>query len=447
VAVLGAGLAGLRAAHELGRRGLDVKVYEARSEVGGRAGGLWCEGHWMDAAWPVLGGRDRSLARWARDLGLGDAFMPLRPVQTTLFWKGESTPVDGLSLRGAARIPGPPIWERPKLLRWARLFQRYAPKLDPMFPERAADLDYRSIRDHVALYFGKGALEFWLTPEVQGLYGDSVEELSRVALLMQAAAVGIGERRPGASGLPRRPLFELAQAAAEALDLRRSTTVLRVDEEPAGGFRIETSDADGERTEACFDAVVVALGPPAAARVAAPLLTPAERDFFAAVTERPALTLALAIDGIEGGLPAEWRLPRRESSEIASLVMEPGQPDGRVPEGRSQIVALARDGFAKHWREMADDVVTKTLVAELSRLKPGLGERVLATELNRATVPFFSVGSYRRLAGFRKVQRDRRSLGRRLYWAGDYLGGPGFEATSLSGLRAANDLVSDLELA
>lgn len=443
VAVLGAGLSGLRAADELKRRGFDVTVIEARSEVGGRIGGEWCAGHWMDASWPVLGSRDVSIARWARNLGLGDSLYPLRPVQTTLLQAGETTPVDGLSIRSAARIPGPRIWERPKLLRWGRLMKRYAPLLDPMFPEKAADLDYRCMRDHAALYFGKGNLEFWLVPEVQATYGDSAEELSRVALLLQAKSLGLGERRPGLPGLPRRPLLELAQVAAEQLDIRRGTAVQRIDEEPAGGFRVETIDDSGSQREESFDSIVVALGARQAATVSSALLTPAEQDFFNAVALRPVVTLAVAIEGVEGGLPIEVRIPRREGSAISSLVIEPGQPSGRAPEGRSQIVVLARDDFADRWREMADDVVAKNLMSSLELAMPGIGERILTTRLGRATSPFFEVGSYRRLATFQKVQRDRRALGRRLYWAGDYLSGPSFEAASLSGLRAADALEAD----
>ncbi|MHA7839111.1 MAG: FAD-dependent oxidoreductase, partial [bacterium] len=107
VAVVGAGLAGLRAATELSRQGHAVRVFEARAQAGGRARGEWREGHWMEGAWPVLCGRDRTLERWVRECGLGDAMWPLRPVQTTLRFAGETLPVDGLSLRGAARIPGP----------------------------------------------------------------------------------------------------------------------------------------------------------------------------------------------------------------------------------------------------------------------------------------------------------------------------------------------------
>ena len=447
IAVLGAGLAGLRAAGELARRGHGVRVFEVRDRVGGRINGHWADGHWMDSTWPVLGSRDASIARLGLDLGLGDSMWPLRPVQTTLMQDGSSYPVDGLSLAGASRIPGPGLLERAKLLRFPRLMRRYAPLLDASRPERAASLDFRSVRDHVALYFGKGNLEFWLTPEIQSAYGDSVEELSRVALLQHCQSTGIADHRRGMPGLPRLPLIELLDAAAERLDIRKGVAVERVDEEPSGGFRVEMTDASGQREQDCFDAVVIALGPEQAESVCRSMLTPAERDFFAAVDQRDVATLSVAIEGVETGLPQEIRVPRRDGSAIASLLVEPGQSHGRVPDGQTQVTLLARDAFAKRWADMASDVVAKNLLSSLELAMPGIGARLKSTLLGRGVVPFFAVGSYRRLATFQKVQRDRRALGRRLYWAGDYLSGGTFEAASLSGQRAANGVCEDLDLA
>ena len=60
--------------------------------------------------------------------------------------------------------------------------------------------------------------------------------------------------------------------------------------------------------------------------------------------------------------------------------------------------------------------------------------------------PSFEVGTYNKLARFRRVQNDRRGLGRRLYWAGDYLCGPRLEDAVSSGARAAREAAADLGL-
>lgn len=443
VAVVGAGLAGLRAAWLLARRGFDVSVYEARDVVGGRAGGEWRAGHWMDSSWPLLDAKNTTILRWALELGLGDEMLPLRPVQVNAWHRGRAHPVEPTSLRGAAWIPGWPLLQVPKLLRWPRLMARYVSSLDARVPERAASLDFRSVRDHVDLYFGRSALDVWLTPELQSSYGDSVDDLSRVALLQFARARGLGERRPGLSGLPRRPLFDLAVAAAESLRVFRGRAVTRIDEEPSGGYRVESIDDAGSRSEACFEAVVVTLPASDAARVTGSLLTTAERDFFAQVRERWVSCIALALDGVDGGVPQEIRFARSDASALAGFVVEPGQLLGRAPDGHSQIVALARDAVSEKAQREPDDVVLKTGLRALARVRPGIEERVLEARLTRSRAPFFEVGSYRRLARFASVQRDRRRLGRHLYFAGDYRAGAGFEAAVLSGERAAGELGAD----
>ncbi len=91
----------------------------------------------------------------------------------------------------------------------------------------------------------------------------------------------------------------------------------------------------------------------------------------------------------------------------------------------------------------ASDVVSKNLLSSLEMAIPGVGERVLTTHLGRGAQAFFGVGHYRELANFEKVQCDRRALGRRLYWAGDYLAGPSFESATRSGLRAAEAFLAD----
>jgi predicted NAD/FAD-dependent oxidoreductase len=54
------------------------------------------------------------------------------------------------------------------------------------------------------------------------------------------------------------------------------------------------------------------------------------------------------------------------------------------------------------------------------------------------------VGRYRAIADFTRVQADWRRRGRRIYFAGDYLMGPGWNAALQSGYRAAADVEEDL---
>lgn len=444
VAVVGAGLAGLRAAWRLDHAGLDVVVYEARETVGGRATGEWRSGHWMDSAWPVLDAGHGALLHWIAELGLADELLPLRPVQMHAWHAERAHAIEPTSLRGAAWIPGFSSLQALKLLRWPRLMARHAPLLDARKPDRAAPLDFRSVRDHVELYFGRAALDCWITPELQTAYGDAVEDLSRVALLQFAKMRGLGAPRVGHAGLPRRPLFELATAAADRLRVHRATRVQRIDEEASGGFRVEAIDARGLRSAADYDAVVVATAAPEALRITASGTTTAERDVLAAVRERPVVCLALALEGDAGGVPREIRFPRGDDGIVSAYVVEPGQLLGRAPEGGSQIVALLRDAASRRAEGEPDDVVVKHILRALGRARPGLAEQIREARLARTLAPFFEVGSYRRLARFFAVQRDRRALGRRLYWAGDYLAGAGFEAGVLSGDRAADDLIADL---
>jgi protoporphyrinogen oxidase len=95
---------------------------------------------------------------------------------------------------------------------------------------------------------------------------------------------------------------------------------------------------------------------------------------------------------------------------------------------------------------MSDDIAVKSLLADLKLLYPAFVGSVGGAWLHRseAGIPAFDVGAYRGLERFRRVQEDRRSLGRRIYFAGDYLISPSVEGRVVSGFRAAADLIADV---
>ena len=70
--------------------------------------------------------------------------------------------------------------------------------------------------------------------------------------------------------------------------------------------------------------------------------------------------------------------------------------------------------------------------------------RFSALYRREAAIPRFEVGVYRALERFRRVQTDRRALGRRLYFAGDYLSGLSADQAVGSGFRAAREALADV---
>ena len=88
----------------------------------------------------------------------------------------------------------------------------------------------------------------------------------------------------------------------------------------------------------------------------------------------------------------------------------------------------------------------KELIDAFAQVLPRIQGAELFTEILREprAAPRFPVGRYRDIADFGRIQTDQRQLGRRLYFAGDYLMAPGWNGALVSGTRAAAAVEEDL---
>ena len=445
VAVVGAGLAGLRAAWALRVAGAGVVVVESAADVGGKAVLASRDGFAIDRSLQVLGFDDAHLLRWAREVDLESTLLPLRPVATAQLQRGRIVGCDARNLAEIARTPGVGWRDRARLLRLPRLMSRYAPLLDPLRPERAADLDFRSVSDFARLYLGGSMLERFVGPRVAAETLGDESELSRVAFLLHWHHSRWGRGRLGVASAG---LGTLAEATSQALDVRTGLRAQQVKELPGGRLALECSGPRDAGRDETFevDALVMATAASEAGRICASLVTPAERDFFAGVRFGPRITLSVASDRPLTGLPQLVRIPHVEGRAIEVMVVEPGLAGGRAPEGTGLVTLSATQRFAERHANDDDERVERQLLSGLEAILPRLAgsRRFSSLQRDPAGVPRFEVGAYNALARFQKVQKDRRSLGRRLYFAGDYLGGPRFEDAVASGARAAISAISDL---
>jgi protoporphyrinogen/coproporphyrinogen III oxidase len=429
VLVVGAGFAGLAAARGLQQRGLRVTLLEREAEPGGRARSAPGDGLPFEVGAHVLGGA-ATLASLARAAGAAELLLPCRGVALARLAGGVRLPLAPFDGEAAPRLR-----DRLRLARLERVEARFRRLLARPSSEAAGRLDDRSVAELAALYLPPGALAGWVAPLAAAWGLGAPEQASRVALMRLH---GAGALR---AALPGRGLGALAAALARGLEVRFDCEVTRL-EARAGGLRAELADGSGLDG----DAAILATPGRAALRLGEPLWTGPEREVLAGGRSAAAVVLRAALERPLLDEPTWVGVARHPLLPLASLLHQPGAAGGPVPEGAGALSVVAAPDWSAARLDASDDALEKDLRALLERAEPGAGRLLLGARVTRhdAAYPLFPVGRYRALARLRRVLRDRRSLGRRLYLAGDYLAGPTVEDAALSGLRAAGEAAEDL---
>ena len=437
--VIGGGLAGLAAGWRLRARGCAVTLLERSSQPGGRLRGERVDGFELEASLQVLRTNDRHLPGWIREVGLADELLPLRPVVPAGLCGGSVSRTRWDSVLGVTRTPGVGWRAGLRTSRLPRLMRRYRASLDRDAPERAAAWDYRSVADFAQLYFGASVRDYFVGPVAATGGRAGVQDTSRVAFLLEWLA-----EEASRFGVARRGLAELPQRAGDALAAQVGCAALSVEARGGRGYRVTTEG--GQHHEA--DLVVLATDPEQARGVAAPLLTTAEHDFLSGVQFGAECLLAVAVERPPAGVPQYLRVAESEREIVEALLAEPGVADGRAPLGYGLVTLAANPSVCEARVGTSGEVVEKELIATLERLLPSVVGTIRFSRLYRRErgLPRFEVGAYRALERFRRVQTDRRALGRRLYFAGDYLSGASADQAVGSGLRAAEEALADLAI-
>jgi oxygen-dependent protoporphyrinogen oxidase len=419
VLVVGAGLAGLAAAHRLQSAGVAVSVLEARARAGGKYATEALGGSTYDG-WPALTPRSSpALLELAAELGVASS-VTRAPLASIGWLANEHVRVKTLDLYDFVR--GSPLAPL-RMRRLALLESWLGGEIDPAAPERATRLDDRSVADFCRVYLGRRALDHLLAPACATLFGLDAANTSRqllFTLLDGRGRIGL-DRVLGTS--------KLVSALAEGVTELRLGVVVAALEPDGRGVRL----AGGERIAA--DAVVLAVGASEAMRLL-PERSPAERCAGEQLHAASALVLTLAVrPGLS--LPARvvW-VPEREGGELAGMLdeMPSGETDLRV------LRLVARPGLFERHGHRPDAELAHLLIESATRVLPGLASFVEAERLQRFphALPAFAVGHYRALARIRAERCARPE--QRVYLAGDWLVAPHLEGELASGLRAAAEL-------
>jgi phytoene dehydrogenase-like protein len=460
VVVVGAGAAGLTAAHLLQDAGCAVSVIEASSSIGGALQQAELGGARYEPALVTLPEPAPSLRWLLGELGLSGQVRLDALERLALLRRGRLARLD---LRRLARFgvgPGIPPWEGLRLRRLQTLRTRLGPKLDarksrepsaldakapldaqapldaeamrePGTPDPAAELakrlDDRSVADFAALYLGPRVHARLLRPLLEVHFAIESHLASR-ALLMQLVDRRGVPALALASGVGALP----ARLAAALPDVR---TGVRVERVRSDGRGVEV--AGGARLEA--EGTVLAV-PAQAVPHLVPELAPFDDLFFSRHSGVSQLVLAAATrDPFELPEPVIWLAPE-SGGHLAALARAPGPPS--EPRAARPLLLIGRPGLARLHESGGERAVREALLRGAESVLRGLRGAIDASRLHAIPLatPAFEVGGYRAAARLLEEQQAR-AASRPLVYCGDYLVAPHLEGAVAAGIRAARALL------
>jgi oxygen-dependent protoporphyrinogen oxidase len=425
IAVLGAGVTGLTAAHRLGLRGFRVRVFEANDRVGGvirteRTGG------WLIEAGPnsLLAG-DSALAKLLDELDLADERVAANPAAKKRF-----------IVRHGRLVPAP---LSPPALLTSSLFSlrarlRVFGELLTRPRVRTIDL---SLEEFVATHFGREIVDYGLNPLVAGVYAGNPKKLSarhafprvweyeqkhgsilrgtRVSAATRSGA-GIVSFRPGLQLLPdtlagRLPLGALVlNARIEALvpapppeaSVKAVTT-----------WSVVWNDGTTAHTEK-FDAVIAAL--PASGLAALRFGTLGERPLASLdnIEHPPVSALFLGYRREQVAHPLDGfgvLMPEVEKRAALGILFSSTLFPGRAPEGHVALTVLTGGTRQPEIARLPADRLLAAVEPDLRELLGVTGAPVFQrhTFWPRA-IPQYNLGYEQHLETMAAAERAHRGL-------------------------------------
>lgn len=255
IAIIGAGVAGLAAAHDLRGRGHEIRIFEAAEQVGGLAGGFKAP-HWdwtLEKFYHHWFQSDAHMLRLIGELGWSDQVIFPRPY-TVVYHKGRFEPLD--SIPAAARF----TLKHFSLLDFIRfgaagLYLRLTPRWQPL--ERVtADAWMRK-------WVGKPVYETLWQPLLVGKFGEENLDVVNMAWFwarLKARTTRLGTFQGGFQAFLDRFAARLQE---QGVAIHLSSPVTRISQPAGPGLNLTT--AGGEQH---FDAVLSTSSPALMAHLA-----------------------------------------------------------------------------------------------------------------------------------------------------------------------------------
>lgn len=431
VAVIGAGLAGLAAAHELRSRGRHPVVFEATDRVGGRQRSSELGGTVVEEGAVFFGDQYPNLWRWVRALGLESELKTYDAVgMRSLEAQG-----DGVPQRSRRPLAGTPLAALQKelpgreKLKLLRLMVEVAPRngqLRRMLGEEVSSQWLRRLDSITAARWfdakvGPRFTNCAVSPTTESLSFADATEWSALGALMLMTLSATPKLNAILGGNDR-----IAKGIAEALDVRTGTSVTAISPD-AGGVTVELANGSSSSAHSFRDVVVAVPGP-----VAESLLHGELADAVAAIRYSSSVVPVIVTDSPLDE-PATSFYEADGNNPISGLTIERPLADGSI-----LCFATVRSPWREDVIEGSDSDAIKLLIDVIER-GTGVCPVPKASKVIRwrNSVPIWEPGMLER----RRRIRELAARVPHLELAGDYLVSPSQEGALVSGVTAASSML------
>lgn len=368
-AVIGAGVAGLTAAHELRRAGLSVRVFEQHAQVGGRMRSFRRDGWTVDQGAEQVPGRGyRATWELLARLGVPDSDVP--PIGAGVaMWRGDRAH-PGVGDPAALLAGGAGLGPRARA-DLARLLGRLALRkaaYDGDRPENTP-LGAATVRE-VAARYHPDVHDYLLQPLAGCCFGWDTARSAASPMLALLAEVG----PPSGWRTYRTGMDLLARRLSETVDVETDRAVREVVDE-GGRVRVRLEGA-----EVTARAAVLAVPAPLAGTLH-PQAPADEREFLSACTFTPALKVSCLLErplAPPAPRPAYLLLtPAAEEDVLSAVIVDHAKHPGRAPRGKGLLTLMAAPATVPELLEATEEESVKRLMSAAERYVPGLGEATL----------------------------------------------------------------------
>lgn len=426
VIVIGAGIAGLTAAHRLTQAGLSVTVLEAGPVPGGRVGERETRGIRYNAGARLIYPFSKPFNALLDELELTKELVPVRKLSAQVLGAGEDWRIELMAGPASLATPGLSLVERLRFVAFGAGLLMSRGRTDPDDAASALDADAETLAAYIRRKAGPNVLARMVDPVFRGTRSWNSDEISG-AFFASTTPHLIGQDtvhvfRSGMATLP--------EALARGLDLRCNTRVVAVTKAGAG-YAVETENGCSFVTPRVVMAVEGSL-------VAGlmPDLGTEDRAFFEAVRYN---SLGIVHYRLKDVVAPRMNFFTRE---VAGTIATYQQTAANPAKGQAaQLYAqLSPEANAQARAEGRTGDLHGIIEARLLQLYPTLAQDCedRVEQWIERKLPTFYPGYARKVAAF----RARQSGG--LAFCGDYLAQSLLTGAAASGERAAAQILASL---